>query len=207
MGMSKELYQNAKKPQGSGGKFVINRMNERHRHLAKWGFSNLDIKENDRVLDIGCGGGANLAIILQKADKGIAVGVDYAEVSVEIARKKNKKAVETGRCEVLQGNVMELPLKDEDFDVITAFETVYFWPDMKESLKEVYRVLKRNGKFMICNEADGNSENDEKMKEIIEGMSIYTEDELVEFLKEAGFKNIRTHNEKEKHWISCICEK
>ena len=45
MGMSKELYQNAKKPQGSGGKFVINRMNERHRHLAKWGFSNLDIKE------------------------------------------------------------------------------------------------------------------------------------------------------------------
>ena len=45
------------------------------------------------------------------------------------------------------------------------------------------------------------------MKEIIEGMSIYTEDELVKFLKEAGFKNIRTYNEKEKHWISCICEK
>ena len=60
---------------------------------------------------------------------------------------------------------------------------------------------------MICNEADGNSENDEKMKEIIEGMSIYTEDELVKFLKEAGFKNIRTYNEKEKHWISGICEK
>lgn len=207
MGMSKELYQNAKKPQGSGGKFVINRMNERHRHLAKWGFLNLEIKKGDKVLDVGCGGGANLEVILQKINNGEAIGIDYSEVSVEIAKKRNKKAVETGKCKILQGDVMQLPLHDEDFDVVTAFETVYFWPEMKGALKEIYRVLKPGGRFMICNEADGEGENDEQMKTIIEGMSIYTEQELRKMLQDAGFKNINVYRKQEKHWLSTICEK
>ncbi len=53
------------------------------------------------------------------------------------------------RCFIEQGNVMELPYETGKFDLVTAFETVYFWPDLKQSFSEVYRVLKPGGMFMF----------------------------------------------------------
>ena len=39
--------------------------------------------------------------------------------------------------------------------MVTAFETVYFWPELAQNFREVYRVLKPGGVFFICNEANG----------------------------------------------------
>ena len=50
---------------------------------------------------------------------------------------------------------MKLPFGNEAFDIITAFETIYFWPNINEAFKQVYRVLKGSGTFMICNESNG----------------------------------------------------
>ena len=50
---------------------------------------------------------------------------------------------------------MKLPFRGETFDVITAFETIYFWPDISEAFKKVYKILKIGGTFMICNESNG----------------------------------------------------
>ena len=82
------------------------------------------------------------------------VGIDYSEISVEKSRKINKAGIESKRCEILQGDVMKLPFRDKTFDVITAFETIYFWPDISEAFKKVYKILKIGGTFMICNESN-----------------------------------------------------
>lgn len=205
--MDKKLYQNAKFPKGDGGKFILNRMNERHRHLAKWGFSNFDVGEEEKILDIGCGGGANLQTLLQKNDRAEVFGVDYSEVSVCLSQKKNKKAVSEGRCQVSQGDVHELCFDDGTFDLITAFETVYFWKDINKAMMEIYRVLKMGGRFVICNEADGKGENDDYIKSIIDGMEIYSEEELVNIVKNVGFRDIKIFTKPEKNWISLICIK
>ena len=42
---------------------------------------------------------------------------------------------------------MKLPFRGETFDVITAFETIYFWPDISEVFKKVYKILKIGGTF------------------------------------------------------------
>lgn len=207
MALEKKLYQNAKKPEGSGGIFMMNRMNERHRHMAKWGFSTIVVEKDDKALDIGCGGGANIATLLQKITDGEVYGMDYSEVSVEISKKKNKKAVSTGKCEIVQADVADIPYEDNTFSLVTAFETVYFWPDMTKALKEVYRVMQPGGRFMICNEADGPSEKDNKITDIIEGMKIYTAEELKNMLLDAGFSNIKLNSKGDKPWISVIAEK
>ncbi len=46
-----------------------------------------------------------------------------------------------------QASVAELPFKAEQFEVVTAFETVYFWPELTQNFREVYRVLKPGGDF------------------------------------------------------------
>ncbi len=123
-------------------------------------------------LDIGCGGGANVKKLLAKTPYGKdpMTGIDYSEISVIKSQKINKAEIENRRCEILQGNVMKLPFGNETFDIITAFETIYFWPDINEAFKQVYRVLKGSGTFMICNESNGENSKEEKWTKIIQGM-------------------------------------
>ena len=132
---------------------------------------------------------------------GIVKGIDYSPVSVEKSKKVNEAAIAEGRCAVLQGSVADMVFADDWFDTITAFETVYFWPDLPQCFREVYRVLKPGGTFLICNESNGDSDKDEKWTEIIGGMTIYKDAELKTYLEQAGFHDVQIH--KKKSWL-CI---
>lgn len=127
---------------------------------------------------------------------------DYSSVSVEKARKLNKDAIKEGRCEILSGSVAKLPLEDGYFDAVTAFETIYFWQDIPQCFREVCRVLKSGGMFMICNECSGDNEKDDKWTELVDGMTIYRDDEIKKFLEDARFDNIRI-NKNERGWL-CV---
>ena len=122
------------------------------------------------VLDCGCGGGANIKTLLKLCPSGKVQGIDYSAVSVEKARKVNAGAIAAGRCTVQQASVAELPFEAEQFAVVTAFETVYFWPELAQNFKEVYRVLKPGGTFFICNEANGETAKDDKISGIRYGV-------------------------------------
>ena len=150
---NKELIVNARKPVGELGHQILDRMNKSHENMAQWGVSHFDIKEDDLILDIGCGGGRNLERFATQITTGKVVGLDYSEVSVEKSIKLNKKSVDEGKVEVIQGSVSEMPFEDNTFDIITGFETIYFWPDFINDLKEVNRVLKKDGLLFFCNEA------------------------------------------------------
>ena len=148
----KELIINARKPVGELGDKLLDRMNESHESLARWGVSHLDIAANDVILDIGCGGGVNVERFLEMTENKV-YGIDYSEIAVEKSAKLNQDAVDEGRCEIIQGSVSQLPFEDDSFDIATGFETVYFWPDFVNDCKEVRRVLKDDGILFICNEA------------------------------------------------------
>ncbi|AMK15690.1 class I SAM-dependent methyltransferase [Methanobrevibacter olleyae] len=186
----KELLINARKPKGDLGDKLLDRMNKSHESLAQWGVSHLDISKDDVILDIGCGGGVNLERFLKMTDNKV-YGLDYSEIAVEKSIKLNQAAIDDGRCEIIQGSVSDLPFDDNSFDIVTCFETVYFWPDFLNDSKEVRRVLKDDGIMFICNEAIPN-EDDEGQNELIDllDMDIYSEDEFDEYLREAGFSDI-----------------
>ena len=186
----KDLLINARKPIGDLGSQLLDRMNESHEGMAVWGVSHLDIEKDDVILDIGCGGGANVERFLNMTDNKV-YGLDYSEIAVEKSTKLNQSAIDEGRCEIIQGSVSELPFEDNSFDIVTGFETVYFWPDFVNDSKEVRRVLKDDGIMVICNEAIP-KENDERQKELIDllQMEIYSEDQFEQYLREAGFRDI-----------------
>lgn len=204
--MAKNFFQNTFKPEGFLGKVVVTMMNSGHAKMADWGFSHLDLQRDSHVLDIGCGGGANIAFMLKKCVKGKVYGVDYSEVSVEKSKKINMEAVQSGKCEIRCASVLELPFDEAAFDVITAFETVYSWPGLDKAFEQVYKVLKNDGIFMICNEVNGLNASDEKWTKIIDGMVIYTEKQLRNYLEGAGFKEIQAHTN-DKNWLCLIAKK
>ena len=200
------FFQNTCKPEGIGGKIMVNMMNAGHSSMAEWGFTHIEIRNDYRCLDIGCGGGANVKKLLVKTPYGKVIGIDYSEVSVIKSSKINKAEIENKHCEILQGNVMKLPFRKETFDIITAFETIYFWPDINEAFKQVYRVLKGSGTFMICNESNGENSKEEKWTKIIQGMKIYNSEQIKKSLEDAGFTDIKIHKNK-KGWLCVVCKK
>ena len=189
-----ELLRNARKPQGELGDRLLDRMNKSHEGLAQWGVSHLDIAYDDVIIDIGCGGGVNVERFL-KLTKEKVYGLDYSEVSVEKSTLRNQEAIDEGRCEIIQGSVSQLPFDDMTFDIATGFETVYFWPDLVNDLKEVQ-----------VSSDDGFSEDKKEISKSIE-MNIYSDDEFEIALREAGFSDVICFHEEEKDWVCIIALK
>ena len=206
---NKELIVNARKPVGELGHQILDRMNKSHETMAQWGVSHFDIKEDDLILDIGCGGGKNLERFAEQITTGKVVGLDYSDVSVEKSIELNRKVIDEGKVEVIQGSVSEMPFEDNTFNIITGFETIYFWPDFINDLKEVNRVLKKDGFVFFCNEAvyrEGEMEKYEDLVELLD-MKIYSEDVLKESLEKTGFKDFKAYINDENDWICIIAKK
>lgn len=200
------FVENTRRPDGLGGRLMVRMMNLGHRALAGWGLRFVKPAADANVLDCGCGGGANIRTLLRKCPRGIVKGVDYSEISVQTARKVNRRAIEDGRCVVWQGSVTELIFASSWFDLVTAFETVYFWPDLAQSFREILRVLKPGGTFLICNECGGEKEADNAWTKRIPGMTIYRDTQLQAALEQAGFRNVQIHKNK-NGWLCVTAQK
>lgn len=201
--MFHKVLQNTRKPQGLLGRMMLASMNSGHRPLSHWAMPHLPLSEDAWVLDVGCGGGANLAALLRRCPRGRADGLDYSAESVAASRKKN--AGELGRrCTVTQGDVGAIPFPNDTYDGVTAFETVYFWPDLPRAFSEILRVLKPGGKFLLVCEIGDPS--DTTWSDRIEGMTVYSGEDLQARLEAAGFVQVQLDKTKQG-WFCLVAEK
>lgn len=207
MGILNDFFNQTRKPAGKLGKLMLSTMNSGHAKLADWGFSHLPPISPEGAIDLGCGGGRNAGELLKKYPNTHVTALDYSELSVEKAKKYNRDMIAAGRCVVLQGDVSELDLPEESFDLATAFETVYFWPGLEKCFTGVCRILKPGGLFLICNESDGTDATGIRFEGIIDGMKCYTTEQLKTMLLSAGFSEIKSDHYPNKPWIAVLAKK
>jgi ubiquinone/menaquinone biosynthesis C-methylase UbiE len=117
-------------------------MNSRHSKVTDWGLGHALIEKQYVILDVGCGGGRTLSKLAERATQGKAYGVDYSEESVAASKRMNARWIEMGRAEVLHGSVSQLPFVEGMFDLVTAVETHFWWPNLPTDMREIFRVLK-----------------------------------------------------------------
>ena len=196
---------NPRKPEGTEGEEMLERMNQSHYEVTGWALSYWEIQEDDRVLDIGCGGGATLHRMAEKVTSGHVTGVDYSDVSVETSRRNNEKNISSGKMDVLEGSVENLPFADDSFDKIITVESFYFWPDPQENLKEVRRVLKKGGTFLLVADTYNKDGLDPKTLENICRFHLFTPtaEEFRKLFEKAGFTDIQIHVKEGTDWI-CV---
>ena len=204
--MVAEKITQCRKPHGDEGFETIENMNENHREISEFAFGIVNVGKNDRILDIGCGGGVNIEKFLKLTDSNVD-GLDYSEVSVEASLAQNRKAVDDGRCRIIQADVRQMPIGDEEYDLVSAFETIYFWPEIQESFREVSRVIKPNGQFLIAQGTDGNHPDDEMWLATVEGMHVYTAEDLKEYLLNAGFSRVESYVKENDYILVVIARK
>ncbi|MBP3791631.1 MAG: class I SAM-dependent methyltransferase [Methanobrevibacter sp.] len=185
------FFDNMRKPKGKLGNLQLKSMNKEHTPVSLWGLKHLDIKPDDVILDVGCGGGININRMSKKAKK--VYGVDYSIESVKLSREVNMQEIYDGKVEVVKGDVQDLPFDDESFDIVTAFETVYFWPNIEKCFGEVKRVLKPGGIFLIGLESNGSDNMIMKLSEKFIDMIVYNDEEIEGFLKNNDYSKITVY--------------
>lgn len=177
---------NFAKPEGRRGRLLIASMNIGHTPISKWGLAHYAWQTDTAALDIGCGGGVNVRRMLKLAPQGTAAGIDISDECVMQSKRKNLAQLGR-RCTIKRGSADAIPFRDGEFDVATAFETVYFWPDLPKAFAEVLRVLKQGGSFLVvCEMCDPNS----KWSDFVEGMTVYTPEQIKAQMQAAGFTQI-----------------
>ena len=207
MGLFKDYLNQTRRPEGLLGKLMLAGMNHGHARLADWGMSHLPAILPEQIVDLGCGGGRNAARLLQKYPDAHVTALDYSLQAVEKTKACNRKMIAAGRCEVLPGNVRDLPFPDQTFDLACAFETIYFWPGLADCFAQTARVLKPGGIFLICNESDGTDPTGRRFEKIIDGMKCCTVDEIETALKAAGFSRCSCHHHARRPWILILAQK
>ncbi|MBE6269971.1 MAG: class I SAM-dependent methyltransferase [Prevotella ruminicola] len=192
MGLLKSFFSQCARPEGSLGRAMLCFMNYTHAPLTNWGLKLVQVKDGWTMLDVGCGGGFTIRRLLNRSKDAHVYGIDISEESVTKAKKVNAEVLNK-QVFVTQGSAERLPYNNEIFDLVTAVETVYFWPNLPDCLQEVRRVLKPGGKFAIMVEV---VDSDSKWTSVVEGMTAYTPEQLETLLVDAGFVQTEIHRKK-----------
>ena len=146
---TKELAQHLRKPKGESGKGVGLQMNKGNKHICLNSYDLLNPNKGDVILEIGMGNGFFIKNLIEKADNIKYTGVDFSKTMIEEASIINKEFLKQGQVQFFEASIEKLPFESDSFDCITTTNTLYFWPQPKQNIKELLRVLKPKGKLLI----------------------------------------------------------
>lgn len=200
--LMEKIVKQCRKPTGRSGRLLARGMNYgSHRKLAEWGLSQASIDKDDTILDVGCGGGRTVNTIAKIATEGKVYGIDYSEDSVAVSSKINKELIDAGRVEIIHASAESLPFPDDFFDLVTAVETYYFWPDLINNLREIRRVLKPGGTVILINEAYRHEKFEKRNAKWarLGDFTCHLPEEFEEFLSEAGYSSIQIDTVEDKN--------
>lgn len=158
------------------------------------------IANGDSVLDLGSGAGNDCFVARALVgDEGRVTGLDFTEEMVEKARK-NASKLGFDNVEFVYGDIEEMPLSDNAFDVVISNCVLNLVPDKRKAFSEIMRVLKPGGHFSVSDVVIKGDLPD-KLKEDAEMYAGCVSgavqiDEYLDMIKDAGFKDIKIHKQR-----------
>jgi ubiquinone/menaquinone biosynthesis C-methylase UbiE len=160
----------------------------------------LDIKAGATVLDVGTGTGIFVPYLLEKIGReGKLVCLDFAEEMLKIARAKGFKGNVSYLCADIENN----HLADESFDAVVCYSVFPHFNDKVKALKEIYRLLKKDGKLVICHTSSRQAINEIHRSLPAVCNHLFPENEDTHrMLSEAGFKEIRISDGEDDYLVS-----
>ncbi len=203
------LMDQFKRPTGRRGRFVAALMNREHQPLTLWGLTHVNIEPDYVILDVGCGGGKTVSRLAQRAVLGKVFGIDYSADMVEYSKKVNKKLIAENRVEIVEAPVENTGFPDNFFDLVTAIETYYFWPNFSDALQEIKRVLKPSGKLLMTNEMVKDGVYDVKCAKTIEQahVRLLSLEETKNIMQNVGFADVQIFTKDSSPWNAVLAQK
>ncbi len=189
MSIPKYIASQLRKPNGFIGRALISRMlNRANAQMNKVTLLSLDLKDSDRVLEVGFGGGALLAEMARLNSKAALYGADFSQDMVTLCQKKMFRLISEGRLQLDCASVENLPYESGTFTKICSVNSIYFWADCDVAIRELKRVLKQNGTLIIT---FGDKTSMSKQTFTQHGFKLYTALDVQQIMEAEGFSDIQ----------------
>jgi SAM-dependent methyltransferase len=166
-----------------------------NRRRNAWAVSLLDVRPEDRVLEIGFGPGIAIRELGRLAWKGYVCGIDHSELMLRRAKRLNAEGLRRGVVDLRLGSVEDLPAFDEPFDKILAVNAMMFWREPVARLEELRRLLRSGGLIAVAHQPRGPGASDET--------SAAKAREMEAALAQAGFSKVRLETMALKPAVVC----
>jgi len=154
-----------------------------NRKRNRWAVGLLEVRPTDRVLEIGFGPGIAIAELARCATHGQVYGVDHSEVMVRQASRRNAAAVRAGRVHLTRASAERLPSFGEPLDAILAVNSLGFWPDPEQRLRELRALLRPAGRIALVSQP--------RCPGATRDTTDLAAQELADLLTRAGFVDLR----------------
>jgi ubiquinone/menaquinone biosynthesis C-methylase UbiE len=182
----------------------------RHHHLLDLVVKSSAVKDDDRVLDIGCGTGLLSLKFLEKADC-LIHGIDSSPEMLQIFKNKIDKLDLSRKISCEFKDAENLDLKKNFFDVIASTVSLHHIKNKYPMIRKIYSLLKPGGKFVLGDidmDTTGNVRDPRRLLRIIN----YLKEEYALAIKEGGIETFsRMYDNGKKHILNdgeyCICFK
>ncbi|MDG6991317.1 MAG: methyltransferase domain-containing protein [Nitrososphaerota archaeon] len=156
-----------------------------HRPNFKAILHRLDLRDDDVLLEVGCGGGAFLSEALERGCT--AAGVDHSADMVDVAREANRKAVAEGRLEIREAEAESLPFPDRQFTCVVCTGVFALVSDPAKVMAEMHRVLRGRGRVVLFTDSEELRGTEAAPEPIASHSKFFSDEELVQMALEAGF--------------------
>lgn len=189
-------------PIGLLGMYIGEKMVKQHVPETLWTIKLLELQQDEKILELGCGAGYAIKLLLKQPSVKQVVGIDASKSVLQSATIRNKKEIKDGKVKFVQSNVSNLVYKDGGFTKVFSIHSIYFWDNLFKSISEIYRVLKPDGTVVLtlCDGKAGQTSKD--TTDMME--------QVIAFMGQSGFQNIeilRGPNSREYHTVSIRAKK
>ena len=165
-------------------------MEKEHRPIVEPTLALMHIAPDEKILDVGCGGGWLVRELASRAPKGRVTGMDISDEMLAHARSVSANAP---NAEFILGSVDAIPREPNSFDKVISVESSYYWPDAASGIREIFRVLRPGGSaWILINYYRDNRYCRQWSKLLKIPAHLYSAEEWAEMFRKAGFANV-TH--------------
>jgi ubiquinone/menaquinone biosynthesis C-methylase UbiE len=190
--MPNALAKQLRKPSGFFGSLVAKMMEFRNRDVYKVIIGKLSPQPGEHILEIGYGPGLGIYRIASSFPGCRISGIDFSEMMVQKASKRNKKFIEKGTVHLRHGNLLTLEPGNEKFDRIFCVNVIYFWNDLNLAFTRIFNMLGHKGEFLIYMDHRDTLEKTKFLADFCK----YAVEEVEQKLKSAGFTDVEYTFEK-----------
>jgi ubiquinone/menaquinone biosynthesis C-methylase UbiE len=184
-------------PTGFIGRWILGPLwNRRNRPLNDAALEALELRSDDRVLEVGFGGGYLLGRMAAIATSGFIGGVDISTTMVEQGQARYRPLIQAGKMDLKVGTADQLPYPAAHFSKAVSVNSIFYWPDAPRSISELSRVLSKGGCLVLCFTDKASLQQKDFARH---GLRLYDAHEVEQLLTAAGLHTINVTRQTDRH--------